>query len=281
MGQLRLEPVGKDRMGNCYWYQVDQDASLRVYREDLEEETWELVAENREELMMMIEKLTTEDTYTRAEKILEEPEIEEDSLQGYEDIIRDTGVYESNTTSINASRVNSDDEDSRASSGPEAPQVPLKLRIKNLANEEGEEIKDEEKMDVEEGVKKEEDEALKKKLDDMKRTVELAKRMAEESAKKQAEEEASAKKKDEQKRKIEEEKAEKEAADKKRAEELAVKEQEEMKKKIEEETARINAEKAATAKKKADEEAAARKKAEYEMEWKKAEEEAARKRTEE
>ena len=26
---LRLSPLGKDKQGNCYWYQVDQGANLR------------------------------------------------------------------------------------------------------------------------------------------------------------------------------------------------------------------------------------------------------------
>ena len=44
---LRMEPLGRDKLGNLYWYQVDGDASMRVYKDDPEEETWELVAQNR------------------------------------------------------------------------------------------------------------------------------------------------------------------------------------------------------------------------------------------
>ena len=39
--------IGKDKLGNCYWFQVDPEANVRVYREDLDDETWELVASNR------------------------------------------------------------------------------------------------------------------------------------------------------------------------------------------------------------------------------------------
>ena len=43
---LQLQ-IGKDKLGNCYWFQVDPEANVRVYREDLDDETWELVASNR------------------------------------------------------------------------------------------------------------------------------------------------------------------------------------------------------------------------------------------
>lgn len=42
---LRLEPIGKDKKGNSYWYQVDEDCNLRVYKENLDEESWTLVAQ--------------------------------------------------------------------------------------------------------------------------------------------------------------------------------------------------------------------------------------------
>lgn len=41
---LRLDPLGSDKNGRVYWLQVDNDANLRLYREDQDEETWELIA---------------------------------------------------------------------------------------------------------------------------------------------------------------------------------------------------------------------------------------------
>ena len=35
--ELRKDPLGRDRLGNAYWYQVDEEANLRVYKEDPEE----------------------------------------------------------------------------------------------------------------------------------------------------------------------------------------------------------------------------------------------------
>ena len=110
---LRISPVGRDKLGNAYWFQVDPEANMRIYREDLDEETWELVADSRDQLEDLVSKLTERDTYTRTESQDME---EEDSMQGYEDIIRDTGPVESeNVTSAEISRYNSEDEDTRSS----------------------------------------------------------------------------------------------------------------------------------------------------------------------
>ena len=91
-----LPQIGKDKLGNCYWFQVDPEANVRVYREDLDDETWELVASNRflflqffvdadlpstirEELASLVELLTDKETFDRSVS-QEEPE-EEDSMQ--------------------------------------------------------------------------------------------------------------------------------------------------------------------------------------------------------
>lgn len=41
---LRLDPIGRDSAGRVYWLQLDHDANLRLYREDQDEETWDLIA---------------------------------------------------------------------------------------------------------------------------------------------------------------------------------------------------------------------------------------------
>uniref|UniRef100_A0A182SX07 DDT domain-containing protein n=1 Tax=Anopheles maculatus TaxID=74869 RepID=A0A182SX07_9DIPT len=56
-GELRLDPLGRDRQGNCYWYFMDESANLQIYQSDPEMETWTLVASNRDEFVNMIEML--------------------------------------------------------------------------------------------------------------------------------------------------------------------------------------------------------------------------------
>ncbi|XP_028038005.1 remodeling and spacing factor 1 isoform X1 [Bombyx mandarina] len=55
--ELRLDPIGRDKNGCVYWLEVDHEANLCLYKEDQDEETWQLVARNREELANVISKL--------------------------------------------------------------------------------------------------------------------------------------------------------------------------------------------------------------------------------
>uniref|UniRef100_A0AAG5CR98 PHD-type domain-containing protein n=1 Tax=Anopheles atroparvus TaxID=41427 RepID=A0AAG5CR98_ANOAO len=56
-GELRLDPLGRDRQGNCYWYFMDESANVQIYQSDPEMEAWTLVARNRDEFVNMIEML--------------------------------------------------------------------------------------------------------------------------------------------------------------------------------------------------------------------------------
>lgn len=55
--ELRLEPFGRDKDGNVYYVQMDEKANVRVYLENTDEESWAVVANNREELVKLIEEL--------------------------------------------------------------------------------------------------------------------------------------------------------------------------------------------------------------------------------
>lgn len=42
--ELRAEPLGRDKFGHAYWFQSDENYQIRVYKEDLDDEKWTLVA---------------------------------------------------------------------------------------------------------------------------------------------------------------------------------------------------------------------------------------------
>lgn len=54
---LRLEPFGRDKDGNVYYCQMDEKANIKIYQENLDEETWSVVAANRDELVKLIDEL--------------------------------------------------------------------------------------------------------------------------------------------------------------------------------------------------------------------------------
>ncbi|XP_054265794.1 remodeling and spacing factor 1-like isoform X1 [Macrosteles quadrilineatus] len=94
--ELRLEPLGRDKVGQSYWCQFDSAANVRVYKEDQDEETWALVAKDREGLVGLITQLSS------GEELLELELINEDSnSQEVEKPIIDTGQVEQSTSEEN------------------------------------------------------------------------------------------------------------------------------------------------------------------------------------
>lgn len=58
---LRILPIGRDIKGNMYWYQLDEMANIRVYREFIDDEsTWTPVCKDKSDLIALIEKLKSE-----------------------------------------------------------------------------------------------------------------------------------------------------------------------------------------------------------------------------
>ncbi|XP_039275552.1 LOW QUALITY PROTEIN: titin homolog [Nilaparvata lugens] len=70
--ELRSEPLGRDKLGCNYWCQLDPTANVRVYKEDQEEETWELVAKDREGLISLITELSAGENIEGIEEFLNE-----------------------------------------------------------------------------------------------------------------------------------------------------------------------------------------------------------------
>ncbi|KAL7878295.1 hypothetical protein AOLI_G00092690 [Acnodon oligacanthus] len=58
--QMRLQPIGRDREGLLYWFQLDQDQNVRVYveeQDDLDGSSWRCVVRTRNDLADILEGL--------------------------------------------------------------------------------------------------------------------------------------------------------------------------------------------------------------------------------
>lgn len=42
--ELRSQPLGRDKAGHSYWFHSDDNYQIRIYKEDLDDETWKLIA---------------------------------------------------------------------------------------------------------------------------------------------------------------------------------------------------------------------------------------------
>lgn len=86
--------IGQDCEGQLYWYQVDEEANLRVYREDVDDESWEVVACTRKGLCELITKLELGDVKKRTEEPLLLDEDSNEKEIEVKEILRDTGKFE-------------------------------------------------------------------------------------------------------------------------------------------------------------------------------------------
>ncbi|XP_051952704.1 remodeling and spacing factor 1-like isoform X2 [Xyrauchen texanus] len=58
--KMRLQPIGRDKEGLLYWFQLDQDQNVRVYSEeqdDLDGSSWRCIARTRNDLADTLEQL--------------------------------------------------------------------------------------------------------------------------------------------------------------------------------------------------------------------------------
>ncbi|KAG5677175.1 hypothetical protein PVAND_006956 [Polypedilum vanderplanki] len=88
--ELRLEPFGRDKDGNVYYCQMDEKANIKVYQENTDEETWSVVATNREELVKLIEELKGNKPIRPFAKDL----IDEDSSSNSREAVKTDAVVE-------------------------------------------------------------------------------------------------------------------------------------------------------------------------------------------
>ncbi|XP_072514686.1 remodeling and spacing factor 1 isoform X2 [Salminus brasiliensis] len=61
--KMRLQPIGRDKDGLMYWFQLDQDHNVRVYveeQDDLDGSSWKCIVKNRDDLAQMLGLLKTQ-----------------------------------------------------------------------------------------------------------------------------------------------------------------------------------------------------------------------------
>ncbi|XP_051972617.1 remodeling and spacing factor 1-like isoform X2 [Xyrauchen texanus] len=61
--KMRLQPIGRDKDGLMYWFQLDQDHNVRVYveeQDDLDGSSWKCIVKNREDLAQILGLLKTQ-----------------------------------------------------------------------------------------------------------------------------------------------------------------------------------------------------------------------------
>ena len=60
---LRLVPIGRDSNGNQYWYNLDEEHTLRIYREQPNaDRDWKLICQNKDEFTQLIDDVEHEKT---------------------------------------------------------------------------------------------------------------------------------------------------------------------------------------------------------------------------
>nr|XP_023013734.1 remodeling and spacing factor 1 [Leptinotarsa decemlineata] len=130
---LRSKPLGHDKEGHLYWFHSDDNYQIRVYKEDLDEESWTLIAKDREGLVSLIDNLSNGEEKYKVGASNEES-------KSLENPVIDTGQKESTeqeTTeekdSVSTPSLLKENEKSVKEDTIETAETPKpKLRIKNI-----------------------------------------------------------------------------------------------------------------------------------------------------
>ncbi|CAH0558854.1 unnamed protein product [Brassicogethes aeneus] len=153
---LRSQPLGRDKHGHSYWYMSDENCQIRVFKEDLDEETITLIAKDRQGLVSLITELGGESD----SKISSE-----DSNSLSEKPLVDTGQVDSNSCS-DVLKKSEEDSSDMSISVPDIKDFKILLPKADLSpeekieegNDEAEPVEEEEEEGDDEEEKEEEEE---------------------------------------------------------------------------------------------------------------------------
>lgn len=102
---LRSDPIGRDQHGYSYWFTQDKDCNFRVYQEHLDENSWQIVARNREEFVNLIERLKSNELITSIEiGIIDEDSSSiscVDTKSSPPEVYNSEGIEKDNSTNMN------------------------------------------------------------------------------------------------------------------------------------------------------------------------------------
>ncbi|CAH1400773.1 unnamed protein product [Nezara viridula] len=134
---LRLEPLGRDQSGFQYWCQFDKSSHVRIYREDVDDETWELVASDRDGLVQLIDSLSNGEGQLELNSILNE----DSTSQEIEKPITDTGQEEDKQEeAVNGNDEDDGDDEEEEEEEIEEEEEEVEEEEEEEGDEEGEEV---------------------------------------------------------------------------------------------------------------------------------------------
>ncbi|KAF8792588.1 Remodeling and spacing factor 1 like protein [Argiope bruennichi] len=137
---LRITPIGRDINGQMYWYQLDKDYNMRLYRQGIgDENTWQLVCSNTDHLrnlLSSLEKNITNTTGLVSEDVAKTEDV--DSTVPKKEKDSDTSNLSYNGGNVRSSFPANDSNktvDIKYSNSSEAPR-PFKKKHLSIAKEE-------------------------------------------------------------------------------------------------------------------------------------------------
>uniref|UniRef100_UPI003AAEDC2F remodeling and spacing factor 1 n=1 Tax=Centroberyx gerrardi TaxID=166262 RepID=UPI003AAEDC2F len=91
--KMRLQPIGRDKDGQMYWFQLDQDNNVRVYveeQDDLDGSSWKCIVKDRNDLAEILALLKTQIDPALLTKKEQDPDGEGNTKNAEEDGVKKT-----------------------------------------------------------------------------------------------------------------------------------------------------------------------------------------------